>query len=230
MELTADHMLMAYRNGIFPMAESRTSQELHWYDPYSRGILPLDTFHLPARLKRTVKQHKFSVTINQNFQDVMAHCATTRPESWINDKIFSLYNELHRRGDAHSVEVWRGNDLVGGLYGVAIGGGFFGESMFSTERDASKVALVHLVARLKTRGYTLCDTQFITSHLAQFGAKEITRSTYHKLLVTALKLDVQFFNDGDVTMAGNAGLVDAALAGGLFDGTGASGTAATGAV
>jgi len=174
-------LLAAYANGIFPMAESADSKEVFWVNPEWRGIIPLDAFHIPRRLKRTVRQDIYTVRINQRFADVMRMCGEAtadRKETWINAEIFKLYGELHKMGHAHSVEAYRDDELVGGLYGVTLHRAFFGESMFSRARDASKVALCHLVAHLKIKGFTLLDTQFLTEHLAQFGAIEISRADY----------------------------------------------------
>ncbi len=187
--LTADLLLQAYRVGLFPMAEQRDSPELYWLDPERRGVLPLDRFHLPKRLRRTVLSGSYAVTADRAFEAVIAGCAESasgREETWINGEIVQLFTALHRRGHGHSVECWAGNALVGGLYGVSLGGAFFGESMFSRARDASKVALVHLVARLRLGGYTLLDTQFTTAHLQQFGAHEIPRARYRRLLAEAV--------------------------------------------
>ncbi len=192
----AKELLECYARGVFPMAEGREDPRIYLLDPDQRGILPLDDFHLPRRLQRTVRQDSFQVSINLDFPAVLAGCCTAAPgreETWINDGIFSLYIELHRRGHAHSVECWRGNDLVGGLYGVSLGGAFFGESMFSRQRDASKVALVHLLARLIAGGYALLDTQFTTGHLETFGARSIPRDDYKSRLAQALELDANFF-------------------------------------
>lgn len=183
-------MLRAYRVGLFPMAETRRGQRLYWLDPELRGILPLDGFHLPKRLLRTVLSGPYEVTSNRAFAQVIAGCAAAAPgreDTWINTDIERLFYELHRQGHAHSIETWHEGLLVGGLYGVSLGGVFFGESMFSTARDASKVALVHLVARMRLGGYTLLDTQFVTSHLAQFGAVEVPRDTYKALLAAAVQ-------------------------------------------
>ena len=172
-EITADLMLRAYRHGLFPMAETRRGDRLYWLDPERRGILPLDRFHLPRRLARTVLSDAFAVTVDQDFAGTIAGCAHPAPgreDTWINPQIERLFGELHQLGHAHSVETRQDGHLVGGLYGVAIGGVFFGESMFSIARDASKVALVHLVARLRLGGFRLLDTQFVTAHLSQFGA------------------------------------------------------------
>jgi leucyl/phenylalanyl-tRNA---protein transferase len=188
-EVTADLVLRAYRHGLFPMAEGRAGEKLFWLDPIKRGILPLDGFHLSRRLLRTVLSDTFTVTADQNFPGTIAGCATPLPDrtdTWINPQIERLFTELFRMGHAHSVETWQDGNLVGGLYGVALGGVFFGESMFSFARDASKVALVHLAARLRLGGFRLLDTQFVTPHLAQFGAAEIPRDLYKQLLADAV--------------------------------------------
>ena len=189
-EVTPELMLRAYRVGLFPMAETRRSARLYWLDPEKRGILPLDGFHLPKRLRRTVLSGAYQVTSNQAFAAVIAGCAAMAPgreDTWINLDIERLFTELHRQGHAHSVECRQDGALVGGLYGVSLGGVFFGESMFSTARDASKVALVHLVARMRLGGYRLLDTQFVTSHLQQFGAVEVPRDAYKALLAAAVQ-------------------------------------------
>ena len=194
-ELTPEIVLSAYATGVFPMAESADTPSLFWVDPERRGVLPLETFHIPKRLARTVRQDRFTVRINNAFEPTIRSCANStemRPSTWINQKIVDLFTDLHRRGAAHSVECWMGDNLVGGLYGVSIGGAFFGESMFSSEKDASKVALVHLVARLKAGGFKLLDTQFVTAHLARFGAVEVTRTSYHRLLGQALSIKGDF--------------------------------------
>jgi leucyl/phenylalanyl-tRNA--protein transferase len=180
------------------MAERRDDPTLYWIDPEKRGILPLDRFHIPRRLKRTVRAGRFDIRCDTAFREVMMGCAQSAPgrsETWINQEILRLYGELHRMGRAHSVESWREANLVGGLYGVALGGAFFGESMFSRETDASKVALVHLVARLKKGGFRLLDTQFVTNHLSQFGAREIHRDGYRELLASALDVNATFYRD-----------------------------------
>jgi leucyl/phenylalanyl-tRNA---protein transferase len=187
--LTPELLLRAYAEGIFPMAERRDDPTLFWVSPERRGVIPLDDFHVPRRLARTVRSDVFTVISDHSFLDVMLACAEPvpgRPQSWINDEILRLYTALHAVGHAHSVECWRNGKLVGGLYGVSLGGAFFGESMFSRERDASKVALVHLVAALKVGGYVLLDAQFRTDHLSQFGTTEITRSAYRTRLDDAL--------------------------------------------
>ncbi len=190
-EITPELLVRAYRAGFFPMAETREGDRLYWLDPEQRGVLPLDGFHLPRRLLRTVESGAFAVTVDQDFAGVITGCAEPRPgreDTWINPLIEHLYVELHGRGVAHSVEAWQNGRLVGGLYGVALGGAFFGESMFSRVTDASKVALVHLVARLRLGGFALLDTQFVTSHLTRFGAMEVARDAYKQLLAAALEV------------------------------------------
>ena len=190
MPFTADDLIECYRHGLFPMAEGRESDELNIVDPHLRGVFPLDAFHVPKRLARTVRQDRFEIRTDTAFARVVAECAEPegdyRDETWINPQIERLYAELHARGQAHSLEVWLDGELVGGVYGVSIGAAFFGESMFSRETDASKVALVHLVARLIVGGYRLLDAQFHTDHLAQFGLEEITRVEYQVRLAAAL--------------------------------------------
>ena len=195
MEITPELLLQAYRIGVFPMGERRDDPKLYWLDPRLRAILPLDAFHLPQRLKRTVRQGRFEVVADTAFADVVRACAEPRPghpESWINDPIVELYTELHRRGHAHSVECRFDGRLVGGLYGVSVGAAFFGESMFSRERDASKVALVHLVARLIRGGFCLLDCQFMTEHLRSFGAIEVPREQFRVLLNEAINRTATF--------------------------------------
>ena len=199
-ELTPTLMLQAYRHGLFPMAETRDSSRLYWLDPEQRGILPLGGFHLPRRLVRTALSDLYRVTADQDFPGTIAACATAMPgrdETWINPQIERIFSALHRQGHAHSVETWRGGELVGGLYGVAIGGAFFGESMFSLARDASKVALAYLVARLRLGGFTLLDTQFVTAHLSQFGATEIPRAEYRTLLDRAVDVPARWLISPD---------------------------------
>jgi leucyl/phenylalanyl-tRNA--protein transferase len=193
--LTADMLLKAYALGVFPMAQRREGTEIYFVSPDERGVLPLDRFHVSRRLARTVRNDVFSVRIDTDFGGVIRACAAPGPgrqESWINEEIVALYAELYLRGFAHTVECWRDGRLVGGLYGVQLGAAFFGESMFSRERDASKVALVHLVARLKCGGFSLLDAQFLTSHLAQFGAVPIPRNDYLGLLEAALTKSADF--------------------------------------
>lgn len=187
--LTADVLLRAYASGIFPMARNRQDAKLYWIDPDQRGVIPLDAFHIPRSLRKVLKQGVFQVRVDSAFDAVIRRCAAPtpdRPDTWINDEILRLFNELHGLGMAHSVETWRDGELVGGLYGLSLGGAFFGESMFSRATDASKVALVHLVARLRAGGYRLLDTQFVTEHLERFGAVEIPRHRYLRLLAAAI--------------------------------------------
>ncbi|MEM1200437.1 MAG: leucyl/phenylalanyl-tRNA--protein transferase [Pseudomonadota bacterium] len=193
--ITPQILLKAYAAGIFPMAESADDPSLYWIDPDQRGIIPLDKFHLSRRLKRTILSEPFKVTVDTAFSETIAACAEPRPDrqtTWINTRIRALYNQLFRMGFCHSVECWKDGELVGGLYGVSIGGAFFGESMFSRERDASKIALVYLVARLNAGGYKLLDTQFVTDHLSTFGAHEVDREVYHQLLEDALGVEGAF--------------------------------------
>jgi len=220
-EITPDLLVRAYRAGFFPMAETREADRLYWLDPEQRGILPLDGFHLPRRLLRTVESEGFTVTADRDFAGVIAACAEPAPgreDTWINPQIEALFTELHRRGVAHSVESWQGGRLVGGLYGVALGGAFFGESMFSRATDASKVALVHLVARLRLGGFTLLDTQFVTSHLTRFGAVEVPRDRYKQMLAAALEAPAAWL--AQVDAAALAAEIRA-IAGKPVDGTGA---------
>lgn len=195
MEITPELMLRAYRIGLFPMAESRDAQTLYWLDPEQRGVIPLEAFHLPRRLARRVRQSPYVITADREFEAVIDACAAPRPnsnDSWINEEIRRLFLALHAQGHAHSLEAWREGELVGGLYGVALGGAFFGESMFSRADDASKIALVHLVARLRLGGFTLLDAQFQTEHLAQFGTREVPRTLYKQLLAEAVEKPAEF--------------------------------------
>ena len=195
-EITPEVLLRAYACGIFPMAESADDPSLFWVEPEMRGVIPLDTFHIASRLARTVRSDAFTVTVDRAFKAVIAGCAAPqegRKDTWINQRIRDLYVALHGLGHAHSVEVWTGDDLVGGLYGVSLGRAFFGESMFHRARDASKVALVHLVARLIAGGFELLDTQYVTEHLRSFGATEIPRRRYTTLLDRALKGEADFY-------------------------------------
>ncbi len=186
--LTPELLLQAYRVGVFPMSESRDNPEVFWVDPRQRGILPIDHFHISRSLRRTFRRGHFSASLNMDFAGVLQGCAD-REETWINDTIFDLYLRLHDQGHAHAVEVWEDRRLVGGVYGVAIGAAFFGESMFSTRTDASKTALAALTKHLKSKGFTLFDTQFITDHLRSLGGFEIPRDRYHILLDMALARD-----------------------------------------
>jgi len=188
-EITPEVLLKAYACGIFPMAESADDPALYWIEPDMRGIIPLDGFHLPARLERTVRGTPFTVWLDRDFDAVIAGCAEEKPDrarTWINDRIRKIYRSLFEHGHCHSVEVYDGDTLVGGLYGVSLGRAFFGESMFHRARDASKIALVHLIARLIAGGYRLLDTQYVTEHLKTFGAVEVQKRRYHRLLQEAL--------------------------------------------
>ena len=194
-EITPEVLLKAYACGIFPMAEAADDPALYWIEPERRGILPLDHIHVPTRLKRTIRQHVFEVRVNSDFDAVIAGCGAARPgrqTTWINDKIRALCKTLFASGYCHTVETWLDGRLVGGLYGVSLGGAFFGESMFSTERDASKVALTYLSARLIHGGYRLLDCQFVTDHLRQFGTIEINRAEFHVELEASLALTGAF--------------------------------------
>ena len=189
-------LLNAYASGVFPMAEDASDDEVFWVRPDLRGVIPLEAFHVPSSLARTIRQGRFGVTINTAFADVMRGCAEAtkdRPTTWINGSIFEAYNALHKMGHAHSVEAWSEGKLVGGLYGVTLGSAYFGESMFSKQPDASKVCLVHLVNQLKERGFTLLDTQFTTDHLKRFGAIDVPRAEYELMLETALKKHASFW-------------------------------------
>lgn len=190
--ITPELLLQAYMSGIFPMAESRDDPELFWVDPRRRGIFPLDGFHISRSLSRALRRDDYAVTINQDFTGVVEGCAD-RPETWINDEIAGLYADLFERGYAHSLEVWSTEGaLIGGVYGVALGGAFFGESMFSRRTNASKIALAWMIDRLNLTGYTLFDTQFLTTHLASLGAIEISRADYHARLAEALAGSADF--------------------------------------
>lgn len=214
MALTPALLRAAYAAGIFPMSDARDDHDIGWYDPPLRGVMPIETLHVPRRLRRTLAQHPYIVTFNRDFAGVMRGCAgdsagmtVARPSTWINDEIIAAFTALHREGDAHSVEVWRAGEgvppeLVGGIYGIALGGAFFGESMFSRARDASKIALVFLTARLWQRGFTLFDAQFFNPHLAQFGMEEIKRDEYHHRLSAALAVRA-CFADGDYSLSSN---------------------------
>jgi leucyl/phenylalanyl-tRNA---protein transferase len=195
-EITPQVLLKAYTCGIFPMAESADDPALYWIEPQHRGILPLDTIHVPRRMKRTLRTTQLTVRIDTDIEGVIEGCAASRPgrrSTWINERIRALYCELFDLGHCHTVEVWDRNELVGGLYGVALNGAFFGESMFSYARDASKIALLYLAARLAYGDFKLLDTQFVTDHLRQFGTIELNREEFHRLLETALDTDANFF-------------------------------------
>jgi len=194
-EITPEVLLKAYACGIFPMAESADDPSLYWIEPQKRGVIPLDGFHVPRRLARTVRGERFEIRVDQDFDAVIAACAAPaegRSKTWINPRIRRLYRELFLRGHCHTVEAWRDGKLAGGLYGIRLGRAFFGESMFHFERDASKVALVHLVARLRAAQFRLLDAQFMTEHLWQFGAVEVERTDYQRILADALRGDAEF--------------------------------------
>ena len=196
MEITPQVLLKAYSCGIFPMAESANDPALYWIEPQHRGILPLENAHFPRRLLRTVRTTPLVVKVDTDYEGIIDGCAAPRPgrtSTWINKRIRSLYRELFQMGVCHTVEVWADNRLVGGLYGVALKSAFFGESMFSYERDASKIALVHLVARLIHGGFRLLDTQFVTEHLKQFGTIEVDRDAFQTRLDNALQVSADFF-------------------------------------
>jgi leucyl/phenylalanyl-tRNA--protein transferase len=192
---SVDDLIDCYRRGVFPMADARHDRRVFLVDPAKRGVIPLDRFHVSRRLARTVRSDRFDIRVDTAFPTVVAACAAPRAgrmETWINEPIQAMCDALYDRGLAHSVEAWRDGRLVGGLYGIALGGAFFGESMFSTERDASKVALTHLVARLKAGGFTLLDAQFLTDHLSTFGAEEISRADYAQRLASAISRPADF--------------------------------------
>jgi leucyl/phenylalanyl-tRNA---protein transferase len=194
-EITPQVLLKAYTCGIFPMAESADDPALYWIEPQHRGILPLDGVHVPRRLARTLRTLPFDIRIDTDIESVIEGCAASRPgrrSTWINERIRTLYRDLFDLGHCHTVEVWDGDHMIGGLYGVALSGAFFGESMFSYERDASKVALVYLAARLAYGGFKLLDTQFVTDHLRQFGTVELNREEFHRLLEDALDVEADF--------------------------------------
>ena len=194
-DITAQVLIKAYSCGIFPMAESAEDSTLYWIEPEHRGIVPLDGVHIPRRLARSIRSGAFDVRIDHDYDGVLDGCAASRPgrrSTWINKRIRDLYRDLFDEGYCHTVEVWDKDKLVGGLYGVALGGAFFGESMFSTVRDTSKVAMIYLIARLIHGGYKLLDTQFVTEHLRQFGTIEVERSAFHTLLENALPIEADF--------------------------------------
>jgi len=196
--LTPDLLLCAYASGLFPMANDRHDPTIHWIEPRRRGVLPLDEFHVPKSLRKLIRRNRFEIRTDRDFRQVITACAASRPErprTWLNDELIELYCELHELGYTHSVESWLDGRLVGGVYGVSLGAAFFGESMFSHERDASKVALVSLVERLRAGGYRLLDTQFVTDHLRQFGATELSRAAYRARLREALEVPAVFYSD-----------------------------------
>ncbi|WP_412554139.1 leucyl/phenylalanyl-tRNA--protein transferase [Shimia sp. MIT1388] len=191
-EVTPDLLMRAYGMGVFPMSENRDDPDIFWVDPIRRGIFPLDSFHISRSLAKRIRRGGYTVSLNADFEGVLEGCAD-REETWINAQIHALYMALHARGEAHSLEVWDRDELVGGVYGVTLGGAFFGESMFSRRTDASKIALAYLIEHLRRCGFTLFDTQFVTDHLISLGAIEIPRADYHKMLTWALR------HDADIT-------------------------------
>jgi leucyl/phenylalanyl-tRNA---protein transferase len=194
-DIDPDILLSAYAIGVFPMSEDAGDDEVFWVEPHKRGVLPLDSFHVPHSLAKTIRQGRFEVRFDSDFDAVIAGCAESksgRESTWINGPISRACRKLFERGQCHTVETWAGGQLAGGLYGVTLGGAFFGESMFSRQTDASKVALVHLVERLRERGFMLLDTQFMTKHLSQFGVIEVSKSKYMKLLTSALDRKASF--------------------------------------
>ncbi|MTI17284.1 leucyl/phenylalanyl-tRNA--protein transferase [Rhodobacteraceae bacterium RKSG542] len=215
-EITPQVLLKAYACGVFPMAESADDPTIFWLEPEHRGNLPLDSFYIPKRLRRTVRSDRFEIRVSTDFQAVIESCAAPTPdreETWINGPIKELYGALFYKGYCQTIEVYKEGNLVGGLYGVNLGSAFFGETMFSRERDASKVALVHLVARLIKGGFTLLDTQFLTDHLAQFGVIEIDRDIYMEKLEAALQIPANFFAlQDDVSGAEALAIIDDASA------------------
>ena len=231
-EITPQVLLKAYACGIFPMAESAEDNALYWIEPERRGILPLDRVHVPRRLARTIRNGGFEVKVDRNFEAVIEGCAAPRSgrrSTWINGRIRSLYRELFALGHCHTIEVWQEGELVGGLYGVHLGRAFFGESMFSRARDASKIALVYLIARLKYGGFTLLDTQFVTGHLARFGAIEVSREEFQRLLEAALGGGLAQGNGSSGGAAASSGGAGGGGGAGAAAGAGAGAPAAGGA-
>jgi leucyl/phenylalanyl-tRNA--protein transferase len=213
-QITPDLLLRAYAMGLFPMAEQRESKSVFWVSPEDRGVIPLGDFHVPRRLARTVRSDRFEVSVDRDFDSVIRACAEAAPgreQSWISADIVALYTALHRQGHAHSFECRQDGALVGGLYGVSVGAAFFGESMFSRARDASKIALVHLVARLIHCGFELLDAQFLTDHLSQFGAIAITREVYLRDLESAIAKPAEFYCSAP---SGSSGIFSLAVASG----------------
>lgn len=198
--ITPEVLLRGYAMGVFPMADSREAGEIFWVDPRRRGILPLDGVHVSRSLARRMRRGGYQVSLDRAFAEVLEGCAD-RPETWINAEIHALYLALHRRGAAHSIEIWDDTTLIGGVYGVTLGAAFFGESMFSRATDASKLALVHLADHLARQGFRLFDTQFLTDHLASLGAIEISRAEYHRRLAMALSVRVDFGADRPLASA-----------------------------
>ena len=196
--LSPELLLCAYASGLFPMANDRFDPTIHWIEPRRRGILPLDALHVPRSLRKVLRQGRFEIHVDSAFAEVISACAESRserPRTWLNDELIELYCVLHARGFAHSVEAWADGELAGGVYGVSLGAAFFGESMFTRRRDASKVALVELVERLRAGGYRLLDTQFVTDHLRRFGAVEVSRPSYRAMLRDAIEASATFYSD-----------------------------------
>lgn len=223
--INPEELLLAYRLGIFPMAESRNAKDVLWVRPHERCILPLDKFHVPRRLAATVKSDRYTVTVDTCFADVIRGCAEQRPDrrdTWINAPIVDVFTTLHTRGLAHSVEVWFEGNLVGGLYGLSLASAFFAESKFSRMRDTSKVALVHLAARLKAGGYTLLDAQFPNPHLEQFGAVTVTEERFQGLLTQALSRQADFYGRSGAAPLGGGAAAGGRSTGGLAGGGGKS--------
>jgi leucyl/phenylalanyl-tRNA--protein transferase len=231
-DFDARDLLDCYARGVFPMADAREDACVFLIDPERRGVIPFKDFHIPRRLARTVRAEPFEIRADSAFHEVVLACAAAGPgrtQTWINRPIERLYVQLHQLGFAHSLECWQGERLVGGLYGVSLNGAFFGESMFSHARDASKVALVHLVARLVAGGYRLLDAQFMTEHLAQFGAQEISRREYHRRLKEAMAVHGDFYAIGSVLGAGATSGAGVSAAGASASSSGSGlGSAATG--
>lgn len=203
-DITPELLLSAYASGIFPMADDRDDPEIQWIDPHHRGIIPLDRYHVPRSLQKVIRQQRFELRSNTAFEAVIrscAECQPDRPRTWLNDQLIELYCTLHEKHYAHSVECWLDDRLVGGVYGLSLGGAFFGESMFSRARDASKVALVSLIERLNQGGYCLLDTQFVTDHLKQFGAVQIPRDAYIRRLGQALAIEARFHSDAGLIVS-----------------------------
>jgi len=214
LEITPQVLLKAYACGIFPMAESAEDPGLYWVEPELRGIIPLDRFHIPQSLKKAMRKNPFEVRVDHDFAAVIDACAestTERPKTWINDRIRRLYTQLHAIGHCHSIECWADGELVGGLYGVRLGAAFFGESMFTRRTNASKIALVHLVHRLKMGGFRLLDTQFTTDHLKRFGAIDVPKERYSHLLAEAMAEEADFFPYRDETYDGGGASSDVIL-------------------
>ncbi|MGI9419687.1 MAG: leucyl/phenylalanyl-tRNA--protein transferase [Geminicoccaceae bacterium] len=215
-DLTPELLLCAYASGIFPMADDRDDPAIQWIDPHQRGIIPLDRYHVPRSLKKVIRQRRFEIRVDSAFERVIAACAECRPDrpkTWLNDQLIELYCALHEKRYVHSVECWADDRLVGGVYGLSLGAAFFGESMFSRERDASKVALVALIERLNLGGYRLLDTQFVTDHLKRFGAIEIPREAYLERLRQAIGVEALFYSDDGVVVSGTPWPIEAASVG-----------------